>query len=840
MKSRNFLSIAVLALILVYINVDAQKITIRGKITDATTGDPVTYASVAVKGTSIGTNTNFDGNYRIAISIAIDSLTVSSIGYVSQSFYVKKNTDQVLNIRLRPSVNLLTEVRITPKGYVNPAWAILKQVMIHKPANDPQKLSSYQYHSYSRIELDASHISKKLLDKKFMNKALSIAGNLNLTDDDRIPVLPIFLSETVSDYYYQRSPEAKHENINRIKTNGIGFEDGTVLAQLTGSTFFQYNFYKDHISAAGKDFISPVTDNWKLWYDYELEKRDELLNGKLCYQISFKPKRPQDLAFTGTIWIAKDNYALVQIKATIGSSANLNFISQIAIQQQMGTGKDDEPWMPVKTRILVNVNQLTKNSSGLLAKFYTVNTNVLLNKSYPSSLFKENITIADNAHFKDNQFWDANRPDSLTLSEKSVYGLIDTIKDIPVVKSYLTIADLIINGYYRDGKIGIGPLINSYALNNIEGNRIRLGFKTNSDFSNKVILGGYLAFGTKDKALKFGGSADYILSRRNWTEAGISYSHDLNQVALLSDSYLYQRNNLFSAFTRFGQLDKRKVFWQNLTDVYIRRDLFKGFTEKVTYTNWTMDPLFQFRFMEPGSAGYSNILHVSELQFETVWSPGSQPLRSETINRQVSVKENASSPVFTFHYTRGLKDFLGGDFAYNKFSINVTQTLKLGALGRGKYSFSAGYIPSTIPFPLLENHLGNQTFIYNYSAFNLMNFFEFASDKYASINYTQHFEGLLFNSIPLIRDLKWRLVGTTNILYGGLSQANKALINDSQTTGLHGLGNTPYVEAGYGIENIFKFFRVDFIHRLTYRDNTNASDGTAKNFGIKLSAQIRL
>ena len=45
----------------------------------------------------------------------------------------------------------------------------------------------------------------------------------------------------------------------------------------------------------------------------------------------------------------------------------------------------------------------------------------------------------------------------------------------------------------------------------------------------------------------------------------------------------------------------------------------------------------------------------------------------------------------------------------------------------------------------------------------------------------------------------------------------------------------PYIELGYGIENIFKFFRVDFFHRMTYLDMPEA-----RPFVVKVSAQIIL
>ena len=839
MINNSFKLISGLLLIITTTAAFAQKVTLKGKITDETTSEPIPYATIGIKGAGIATTSNFDGIFKLEFDRKKDSVTVSSVGYQVKSFFITKAAEQTLNIKLQPSSNSLMEVKVTPKNYVNPAWEILREVVAHKPQNDPHELKSYQYESYSRIELDASHLGKNLMKKKFINKALAIADSLKISSIDNLPVLPLFLSETSSDYYYQHSPESKREDIKGTKTNGIGFEDGTLIAQLSGSTFQQYNFYKNFVSAAGKDFVSPITDGWKNWYEYQLEDRNAVIDGKTCYQISFKPKRPQDLAFSGTVWIAHDSYALYRIKATVEPAADLNFIKQIAIQQEMEGGNANKPWIPVRTRILVEVEQFSKNSAGLLAKFYTVNKNVIKNKTYESGFFKQGITILPDAQKHDEHFWDTNRPDSLTAAEKSVYKLIDTVKNIPTVKSYLTIADLLINGYYRAGDISLGPFLQTYSFNSVEGNRIRLGFKTNSGFDNRWILGGFAAYGTKDKEFKYGATVDYILDRKRWTEAGVSYTHDLNQVALMSENYLFQRNNLFSAFTRYGRIDKRKVFRQDLFTAYIKRDLFKGFTQKVSFSNGGLDPLFVFRFNRPnGSSGHR--LVVSEMLFETKWDPGAQPIASETFNRPVNLKTDITLPVFTFRYTLGMKDVLGGDLNYHKFSLNVTETLKMGTLGRAKYSFSAGYIPSSVPYLLLENHLGNETFIYNPTAFNLMRFFEFASDKYVSLNYTQHFQGLLLNSIPLIRNLKWRLVGTANVLYGGLSDTNRNNILEFNKVSLRSLSNDPYIEAGYGIENIFKFIRVDFIHRLTYRDAYTHFNEPAKNFGIKLSAQVRL
>jgi hypothetical protein len=199
-----------------------------------------------------------------------------------------------------------------------------------------------------------------------------------------------------------------------------------------------------------------------------------------------------------------------------------------------------------------------------------------------------------------------------------------------------------------------------------------------------------------------------------------------------------------------------------------------------------------------------------------------------------------NTPIITLRYALGFQGMLGGDFNYHKLSANISQTVRMGNLGRGSYSITGVYIPTTLPYPLLEAHLGNQTLFYNQFAFNLMNFFEFVSDQAVTLNYTHRFEGLLFNRIPLIRKLKWRLVGTANVLYGNLRKENFDLIPATMADGtpiktFSGLGKDPYVEVGYGVENIFRFLRVDFIHRLTYLNNPNIN-----KFGIRIGAQFRL
>ena len=185
--------------------------------------------------------------------------------------------------------------------------------------------------------------------------------------------------------------------------------------------------------------------------------------------------------------------------------------------------------------------------------------------------------------------------------------------------------------------------------------------------------------------------------------------------------------------------------------------------------------------------------------------------------------------------------WLGGDMEYTKLSFYVYQRINMGLLGVGRYELDAGKIFGEVPYPILKNHLGNETVFYTTAAFNTMNFTEFTSDQYLSIRYRHAFEGFLFNSIPLIKRLKWRAVGNANVLWGSVEDYNveNAPTVDPEGNPLDTFGRLdfgkPYLELGYGIENIFKFFRVDFFHRMTYLDNRDV-----KPFQVKISAQFIL
>lgn len=91
----------------------AQDLTITGVVTDETTGEPVSFASVVVKGTTVGVNTDIDGNYSItAASDAV--LQFSFMGY--ETLEIPVNGKAVINVTMAPDSEMLEESVVVGYG----------------------------------------------------------------------------------------------------------------------------------------------------------------------------------------------------------------------------------------------------------------------------------------------------------------------------------------------------------------------------------------------------------------------------------------------------------------------------------------------------------------------------------------------------------------------------------------------------------------------------------------------------------------------------------------------------------------------------------------------------
>ena len=817
----------------------AQETIVEGKVTDSNSGDPIPFANVVFKGTTTGATTDFDGHFKIKTLATIDSITASYIGYKVRTKAIKRGIKQVVNVQLEEDITKLQEVVVNAGE--NPAFEILRKVMRNKNKNDKRKLTAYEYDTYTKIEIDADHLTDDFRKRKVIQKITQVLDSVErMAGEDGNPILPIFITESVSKLYYRDNPSLKKELILKSKINGVGMEDGSMITQFIGSSFQEYNFYQNWLNIATKEFVSPMADGWRLYYEYDLT--DSLFIGNdFCYRLDFFPRSEQELAFKGTMWVTKNEFALKQIDASVGKEANLNFIEKIRIQQEL-TNTESGSWIPVKNRVLIDIGEISKNSAGMLAKFYTSNKNFVVNKPYDLTFYERPIELAEDARmYEEEKYWDTLRHEPLSEVEKNVYKMIDTLRNIPVVKAYTDIIKAVVDGYIKAGKVEIGPYLGFAAWNNLEGLRLQFGFKTNMQFSKKWIYGWNVGYGFTDNRIKYMASAQRILSKDKWTTLSFRVRSDIARVGVDDESLA--DNPLFLAASRWGFFRRGNYF--NEYRAAFQRELFKGFSQKVSFRHWTFEPTYNFGYPQNPTDVNSEVLEnfqSSEVTVESRYARDEYFIIND--NERISLGTDRW-PVITLKYTHGFQGVFGSDFDYDKLRLTIKKRMKWGPLGYSYLTLTGENIFNKLPYPMLSLHLGNQTPVYSTVTYNLMNYGEFVSDHFLSLQYQHYLEGFLLNRVPLLKKLNWRLLGTVNVIEGGMRQSNREMISQFTANGEETLpvgyfaNGKPYVELGYGVENIFRFLRVDFIHRASYLDN-EIGNQKARKFGILFTAQFQL
>jgi len=809
----------------------SQKTIVSGKVTETSTGSPVPFATVVFSGTTEGSITDFDGNFKAETSLPVDSIEVSYIGYIKRVKPLSRGQSQLVNFQLDEDVVTLSEVVITPGE--NPAFAIMEGIVQNKKKNDKRELDAYEYESYTRTEFDVDNISDKMKRRKIMSKIANVLDSIEIiAGEDGKAMLPVLISEAISRFYYRKDPTAKHEKMIRTKVSGVGITDGTLTSQVIGSSFQEYNFYQNWMNIVSKEFASPLADGWKLLYEYELS--DSLfIDDLFCYQLDFFPKQEQDLAFSGTMWITKEEYALKRMDAQVSGKANLNFIEKIKIQQEL-IPTDPGPWIPTKTRVVIDVKQITPNTAGLLTKFYVSNKDFVINQPKEGDFYLETVSMDPLVRDADEEYWHNARHDSLSKTEENVFTMIDSLKKIPQIRFLTSMMKFGATGYLKTGPIDLGPYSTFIGNNDIEGLRIGMGARTNYAFSKKIVLGGYVGYGFDDERYKYNAYTTFILNRRPWTTLKYEQQKEVEQVWLLNRDI--EPGSLFYAFSRFGTLTQ--PFLKNKYKLSFTRQLGKGFTAYLSTRHEIHDPLFQFNyFTDESRSATQSSYEISEVSAELRY--GKDEVFVMNDNDRLSLG-TILSPLFKLKYSRGFEGVAGSDFDYHKLRFSVEKRQKMGIFGISKFELGSGYFFGEAPYSLLFNPIGNENPFYVNFTYNLMDFFEFSSDRFAEFRYSHSFEGFFLNRIPLMRKLKLREIISANVLWGGIRNENIAI---SQFD-LDGLGNpilpfrewtsTPYIEVGYGVSNILRVLSIQAFHRLTY------TSGDVNKFAVKFSFDLRL
>ncbi|MGX5818425.1 DUF5686 family protein [Chitinophaga lutea] len=821
-------TIALLSLIISFFPLSAQY-KIRGIVKDAHTQELIPFATLQFVGTNTGMVTDAEGAYLFELSsIPSDSLLVRVMGYQRTVLFVDKTLrEQTLDFEIsRGDMSLKTyEV----KANVNFALLLLRQIVRRKPFNNYDRLESYTYEVYNKLELDIKNLNTVKLSKNRFTKPFSfILKNIDSTTEHQ-PFLPVFLTESLSDYYYQRSPRKTKEVIKASRTSGL---DNESVTKFLGGMYQNINVYDNFIPVFDKSFVSPINNSGAMYYNYRIADT-QYINNHRYIKLNFEPRRKGENVFIGEMWVQDSTYAIQKMSMSVPGEANINFVRKISLVQEFRPMKDSSGWFLAKDKFIVDFwtpSPKPTKTIEFIGRKTTSYENVVFNDTAATNIFTEkrypqNIVVTDSARNRPDSFWQGNRHETLSHNEQAIYKMVDTLQKMPLFQKYSNTVRFLATGYKPFGMLEWGPYWYLFSQNRLEGFRVRLDLGTTPKFNKDLYLNGYLAYGFGDDRFKGKFSALWLLKRHPRMYVYGSFVRDLDNGANYYDEV--GTDNIFSLAIRKPNIPQKFMLIDEKRGEFFK-EYYSGFSHHFSVSHkqfLPFPPLPTGSFFPHNGEGLDPLTNM-EVAVRLRYAFREEFLEGNYYRFSLGSKY----PIVEIKYALGLQGVLKSNYSYHKASATVSDYVKLAPFGHLYYNFFAGKIfGSPLPYPLLEIHPGNEIYYYNKYAFNMMNRYEFISDQYAGFNLEHTIGNGIFNYIPLVRKLKFRQFWTAKGVVGRLSAENKAM-NLNAGYPFRTLQGNPYIELGTGVENILKFLRVDFVWRVAPKRLPD--DPLEKRFGI--------
>ena len=813
------------------------KTVINGTVTDARTGEPVPFVSVWLKETTTGTITDTCGTYHIETSAAADEIVFSFLGYQTDTMNIIPGTSQTVDIRLNLSSIALDQVDIKPaarKNYRNknnPAVELIRKVIENKTTNRKEAYDYLEYRTYEKIQLALSDVHEGLIQARIFSKFSFIFDNIDTTKRVGNTILPIFFKESIIDHYYRRNPKAT-KDITRAdkRVNLDEYLDHKGVTADLNYLYPEINIYDNEILFMSNMFVSPIANTAPVFYRYYIQDT-LMLKGIPCIKLFFEPRNRADFLFHGNLYIIMDSsYAVCKIDLGINKKLNIDWIKGVSVTQDFEP-YGDSLWLLSKEEISVDAGVI-KNTLGLYAQRtisyddYTINMPID-DDVFNGPLMSDKIDPASASP----DYWNENRQLPLSRTEKALYTTVDSVKKVPAFRRQMNVVMLLTTDFLDLGKIELGPFGSFYSYNSVEGSRVRFGGRTTPDFSRKLNFDAYAAYGFADRVVKFTTGCTYSLTPRTIYQFPVksirlSYQKE-TKIPGLELAY-NQQDNLFLSLKR-GINDK--LFLNNTLRAEFLDEFDNHFSFLLGYSYTRQQPAGNLYFSTneiPMPVNNIPHLNISELYLNLRYAPNETFYQGKLYRYPLMSKY----PVLQMKLTGGSKQINNG-YDYLRLRMSLMRDYYISVIGYLNIRLEAGQIFGKVPYPLLFIHNANQTYAYDENAYNLMNFLEFVSDKYALLNIDHSFNGFIFNKIPLIKKLKLREIVTCKILYGGLGRDNDPDYNTSLFTFpvdendvplTYTFGNKPYIEASIGVSNILRILRIDLVKRYTYLDHPNVAD----------------
>ena len=822
-----------------------QPWTIKGTVINAENNEKVPYAAIFVVGTKTGYMANENGEFEIKHNKRTAKIKISSIGYENKVVNISLPIDSILKITLNPQENLLEEVIVTKKREKyskknNPAVTFVNKIRSLKEENDPHRNEFYNYDKYEKITLGLNNFAEQTKDKGILAQFKFLNEYIDTSEVSGKPILNVSVKEKASQIIYRKNPKAEKEYVTGIKRNGIDdITDQESMQVFLEDIFREIDLYENDINILQNRFVSPLSKIAPDFYKFYLTDTI-MIDGQRCIQLAFAPHNSATFGFVGYVYVPEGDSTMFikKVSMKIPSSINLNFIDHMFINQEFIKAEDGSR-LKIKDDMVMEISVLP-GAQGLYARRNTSYSNHNFTPSQHQHLFDDDrkSIIADDAYIQDDTYWNGIRTSPITKNEEKVGSLLSQLRDVPLYYWTEKILRILVSGYIHtapESKIDIGPMNTLISNNDVEGWRFRVGGITTANLNKRLFARGFIAYGTKDKKIKYSGELEYSFidkkyHSREFPVQSLRLTH-LYDVDQLGQQYAFtNKDNIFLSLKRH---EDNLMTYHRYTNLEYILELHNNFSLVAGLSHDRQEATKYVPFVD----GYNNTYNhynQSSLKIKLRYAPGEKFYQSKTHRYPI----NLDAPIFELTHTYSPKNFLGSMFEINKTEFSAQKRFWFSAFGFADCILKGGHVWSKAPYPNLLLANANLSYTIQPESFALMNPLEFINDSYVSWDVTYWANGALLNYIPLLKKLKLREAFSFRGLYGHLSDKNDPtksleLFKFPDTAQPFKMTSTPYMEVGVGVDNLFKILRVDYVWRLTYRNNPNIDKS-----GIRIALHI--
>lgn len=848
---------------------------VTGTVLDAKTRKPVDYANVFYDGKGVGGMADERGRFIVSEHDGWSQLTVSSLGYVSQTVHLQKGKTRNILVLLEPQPRELATVTVeAKKGKYsrknNPAVELMRKVIAHKKSNDLHSLPYVTFSKYEKMTFSMNEVTDKVFDIDSAKQWSFLKEHVEFCPQTGKLILPLTVDETLSNTFYRLDPKTEKTLVKAKHSRGINelINTGEILNTVLKDCFTDVNIYDEECKLIRLRFKSPIANSAIGFYRFYLQ--DTLcIEGDSVIDVGFIPNNQQDVGFSGHVYVMKDSsYQVRRVELTIPKRSDVNWVESMSISQDYEEVGDGQR-VAVSNDMLI---ELRVNSwLGKLQVQYTTRKFDYDFAEIPNSVFKyvkgSTFIEPDAGMHTDDSYWQPYRKVELTQSEEKMESFLDRITHIKGFKYLMVGVKALLENFVetsdslQNNKFDFGPINTVISYNDYDHLRLRISGLTTANLNSHLFWSGYLAYGTKTHNVYGRTELTYSFNRKTYLQREFPKNN-------LSVSYW---NDIISPFDKFIPTDKDNVFTTLRTSkvdqfthtkeikLTYDREWYNGVKFMATFShssNRPVDALFYQRLgtdplitatadlsqLQFDPARHERLLRNSELKVSVEFEPNASYINT----KQRRIKVNKDAPVITLSHTVGhlnSSSGVGGGY-YNVTEAGLFKRLYVpGGWGIIDTDLKAGIQWNRVPFPLLIHPAANQSYIIMDNTFMLISPLEFLNDRYAQAMIKWNLSGKILNRIPLLKHLQWRETLGVNVLWGHLSSKNNPAssgFTDSRLFYFPGhfraasdgttfyesntvlmSSHTPYVEVRFGIGNIFKLFYVEYVRRLTYLHNPN-------------------